>query len=233
MRSSFISAAILAFASAVIADPTAGFDPITAPFQDQNIPAGAPFDIVWDPSKDYTGTVTIQLLQGATPSTLSMGAVIKAGVQNSLGTYTWDVPTSLQSFATYGFTIIKDTNTTCFQYSFPFHITGLAGSSSYSASKSGPISTVTMHLSTGSNYVASTSTVSNTTTSYPTAKPTSNYTLSTTLASRTSASVTQASASATGTSSSAPAATSKSAAAAQIASGSLAMIGGFVLALAL
>ena len=154
-----------------------------------------------------------------------------AGVENSLGTYTWNVPTSLQSFATYGFKIIKDTNTTCFQYSFPFHITGLAGSSSYSASKSGPISTVTMHLSTGSNYVASTSTVSNTTISYPTAKPTSNYTLSTTLASRTSASVTQASASAT--SSSAPAVTSKSAAAAQIASGSLAMIGGFVLALAL
>jgi hypothetical protein len=77
MRSSFISAAILAFASVVIADPTAGFDPITAPFQDQNVPAGAPFDIVWDPSKDYTGTVTIQLLQGSTPSTLSLGPVIK------------------------------------------------------------------------------------------------------------------------------------------------------------
>jgi len=156
-----------------------------------------------------------------------------AGVENSAGTYTWNVPTSLQSFATYGFTIIKDTDTTCFQYSFPFHITGLAGSSSSgSASKSGPASTVTMHLSTGSNYVASTSTVSNTTTSYPTAKPTSNYTLATTLASQTSASNTQAS-STSATSSSATATTSKSAAAAQIASGSLAMIGGFVLALAL
>jgi len=85
MRTSFISAAILAFASAVIAaDPTPGFDPITAPFQDQNVPAGAPFDIVWDPSKDYTGTVTIQLLQGATTSTLSLGPVIKGEWQDSL-----------------------------------------------------------------------------------------------------------------------------------------------------
>jgi hypothetical protein len=78
MRSSFVSAAILAFASVVFAtNPTPGFDPITAPFQDQNVPAGQPFDIVWEPSKNYTGTVTIQLLQGATTSTLSAGDVIK------------------------------------------------------------------------------------------------------------------------------------------------------------
>jgi hypothetical protein len=155
-----------------------------------------------------------------------------AGIDSSAGTYTWDVPTSLQSFATYGFTIIQDTNTTCFQYSFPFHITGLSGGSSSGVSNSGPASTVTMHLSTGSNYVASTSTVSNSTTSYPTSKPTSkptsNITLSTTLASQTIASNTQASS----TGSASPTAT-KNAAVAQVATGSLAMIGGLVLALAL
>jgi hypothetical protein len=155
-----------------------------------------------------------------------------AGIDNSVGTYTWNVPTSLKSFATYGFTIIQDTNTTCFQYSFPFHITGLSGGSSSSVTNSGPASTVTMHLSTGSNYVASTSKALNSTTSYPTSKPTSkptsNITLSTTLASQTSASNTQASS----TSSPSPIAT-KNAAVAQVATGSLAMIGGLVLALAL
>lgn len=78
MRSSFISAAVLAFASAVFAtSPTPGFDPITSPYPDENVPAGKPFDIVWEPSKDYTGKVTIQLLQGATINTLSTGDVIK------------------------------------------------------------------------------------------------------------------------------------------------------------
>jgi hypothetical protein len=78
MRSSFVSAAVLAFASAVFATgPTAGFNPITSPFQDENVPAGKPFEIVWEPSKNYAGTVTIQLLQGATPSTLSAADVIK------------------------------------------------------------------------------------------------------------------------------------------------------------
>ncbi len=76
MRSSFISAAALAFASAVYAQ-TAGFDPITQPIMDENVPAGQPFNIVWEPSASYTGTVTIQLLQGATPSTLSKGAVVQ------------------------------------------------------------------------------------------------------------------------------------------------------------
>ncbi len=78
MRSSSISVAILAFASSVLAtSPTPGFDPITLPFPDENVPAGKPFDIVWEPSKNYTGTVTLQLLQGSTINTLSAGDVIK------------------------------------------------------------------------------------------------------------------------------------------------------------
>ena len=86
MRSSFISAAILAFASSAFATkPTPGFDPITLPFPDQNVPAGKPFDIVWSPTKDYTGTVTIQLLQGEKIGTLSAGAIIKGKTHRFLG----------------------------------------------------------------------------------------------------------------------------------------------------
>lgn len=244
MRSSFVSAAVLAFASAVFAtDPTPGFDSITSPFQDENIPAGKPFEIVWQPSNNYAGTVTIQLLQGATPSTLSAADVIKAGIDSAVGKYTWDVPTSLKYFATYGFTITADTNTTCFQYSFPFHVTGLSGSSSSAAVDSGITSTVTMHLSTGSNYVAIPTTFSNSTTSAPTYNYTqsSNVTLSSTIA-RTTAKTTATTAATTtttkatqtsATSSSAAPPPTTNAAVVQVATGSFALIGGLVLALAL
>ncbi|KAE9381577.1 hypothetical protein N431DRAFT_490919 [Stipitochalara longipes BDJ] len=238
MHSSFISAAILAFASTVFAsNPTSGFDAITLPFQGQNVPAGQPFDIVWAPSKDYSGTVTIQLLQGATPGTLSAGVIIKAGVDSTAGTYTWDVPSSLTYFATYGLSITQENNSTRFQYSCPFHITGLSGSSSYPVN-SGTISTVTMHLSTGSNYVASSTIASNSTSSFATPTPSSNVTLSHTI-SRTTASntpYTQASATSGSSSSSIstpPSSPTGNAAVAQVATGSLAMIGGLVLALAL
>ena len=74
MRYSFISAAVLALVSSVLAQ-TAGFDAITSPTQDQNIPAGSSFDIIWQPGT-VTGTITITVLQGATTSTLQAGAVI-------------------------------------------------------------------------------------------------------------------------------------------------------------
>jgi hypothetical protein len=75
MRYSFISAAILALSSSILAQ-TSGFDAISSPTLDQNVPAGTSLDIVWQPSTSYTGTVTITLLEGATPNTLSLGAVV-------------------------------------------------------------------------------------------------------------------------------------------------------------
>lgn len=227
MRSSFVSAAVLAFASMVYAQ-TPGFNPISSPYQDESIAAGQPFDIVWEPSKNYTGTVTIQLLQGATPSTLSTGDVVQAGVDGSAGTYTWNVPTSLPYFATYGFIMTLDSNTTIFQYSFPFHLTGLSSSSiSASGTTSGSTtSTVTMHLGTGTAYTSSTPT--NSTTSSFVSKQTSSASLSTSVSTKASTSSKTSSTSSSSTSSSTP-----NAAVAQVATGSLAMIGGFVLALAL
>lgn len=183
-------------------------------------------DIVWDPSANYSGTVTIQLLQGASPSTLSTGDVIKAGIDSSAGKYTWAVPTTLQYFATYGFTITADSNTTLFQYSFPFHVTGLSAAAVGSST-----STLTMHLSTGTAYTSSSTPAANSTTltsSSTSSKPTSNITLSTTIATKT-ASTGQTTSS---TSSSAPTSTTN-AAVAQVATGSLAMIGGLIIAFVL
>ena len=90
MRTSLISAAFLAFASAVFAQTaTDGFDAITSPAtQDQDIPAGAPFDILWQPGTYTTGTATITLLQGADPSTLQAGQ----NITSSYSCFTTKVP---------------------------------------------------------------------------------------------------------------------------------------------
>ena len=74
MQYSFLSAAILALVSSVVAQ-TAGFDAMTSPTQDQQIPAGSSFDILWQPGT-VTDAITITLLQGATAGTLQPGPVI-------------------------------------------------------------------------------------------------------------------------------------------------------------
>ncbi len=71
MRFSF--AAVLAFAaSALAADPTAGFNPITKPTEGEKVPAGSTYEIVWQPSATYPGAITIGLLGGDSPATLSV-----------------------------------------------------------------------------------------------------------------------------------------------------------------
>jgi len=250
MRFSTISA-VLALAASACAQ-TANFDAITSPTQDQTVAAGSTLDIVWEPSADHTGTVTITLLQGATPATLSLGDVVKAGIDSSVGTYSWTIPSDIGSFATYGFKLTLDSNATVFQYSFPFHITG--ASTSYSASGTGssttPLSTVTKTLSTGTAYTpsstytssanitsiiktasANSSTLSTVTAVKPTGNSTLSYVASTatvTTASGSTASKTAATITGTG-----PATATTNAAVANIASGSMALFGGLVLAFAL
>lgn len=71
----FTAAAVLAFASAVVAQ-TAGFDVFSKPTQGEEIPAGSNYEIEWQPSSDYTGTVTITLLGGIAPNKLDDIAVV-------------------------------------------------------------------------------------------------------------------------------------------------------------
>lgn len=59
----FTSAAILAFASLVFAQ-TDGFDAITQPAEHSTLNAGEDFEIVWEPTDAYKGTVTITLIGG-------------------------------------------------------------------------------------------------------------------------------------------------------------------------
>ncbi|KAG0650663.1 hypothetical protein D0Z07_2535 [Hyphodiscus hymeniophilus] len=258
MRHSFISAAFVALISSVSAQ-TAGFDAISAPTQDQNIPAGSSFDIIWEPN-GVTGTITIKLLQGATPSTLQVGPVVAASIDNTAGKYTYAVP-SVSSFATYGFEIVLDSTASeaspTFQYSNPFHIVGGSSSASSSASASSSVTssgmTTTVHLSTGPSY---TSTVTPTTTSVSsssiivstTALNTTSSVASTTttllLPSSVSNSTTLSTAAASFTSSPTPSSNistssppaitiAANAAMSNIASGGMAMVVGILLALAL
>lgn len=75
MQYTISAATLLALVSAAQAQ-TAGFDPITTPTKNEVVPACANYKINWQYLSTYPGTVTIQLLQGATPSTLQLGAVI-------------------------------------------------------------------------------------------------------------------------------------------------------------
>lgn len=75
MHFSFYAATCLALVSRVFAQ-TEGFDAITAPTKDQILTAGTTSTVTWDYNPQYAGTVTITLLQGATPETLQVGSSI-------------------------------------------------------------------------------------------------------------------------------------------------------------
>jgi len=159
---------------------------------------------------------------------LQTGPVIKTGVNNLDGKYSW-TPTD-NGFETYGIFIEHEQKKELNQSSHFFHIKGEAGSS-----------TTTIKLSTGPSYTStstssvpsSTETVVSTSSSdiaSTTALPTSNLTLSTTLTTpgQTGSPTTSGPASASSSAVQTP-----GAAVANLANGGLAVMGGLVLAFAL
>lgn len=75
MQFTISAATLLAIVSAANAQ-TAGFDAITAPAKDEVVPACSSYTLTWDYVSTYAGTVSIQLLEGATSTTLQLGPVI-------------------------------------------------------------------------------------------------------------------------------------------------------------
>lgn len=235
MRFSFTSATVLALFASVASCQF--FDNILTPTADENVPASQPYDITWE-SAGVKGTISISLLQGKTNITLQTGPVIKAGIDNLDGKFTW-TPTD-NGFATYGLIIQHEQNKTLSQYSHPFHIVATGGYTTTIKLSTGPsysVSTTTSSVPSSTVTVITTSTSANITSSYPTPIPTpafpspsSNITLATTLTStRNAGSPTGSSPSST----SSIAAVPTNAAVANIASGGLAMVGGLLLAFAL
>lgn len=67
----FTLATALAFVSATFAQ-TAGFNAISKPTEGEKVPAGSTYEIVWQPTAEYPGTVAIELLGGASPKDLDV-----------------------------------------------------------------------------------------------------------------------------------------------------------------
>ncbi|KAL2155075.1 hypothetical protein VTH82DRAFT_3751 [Thermothelomyces myriococcoides] len=119
----FSITALLALASAVVAQgPTGGFNAITNPKEGEEVPAGSTYEIVWLHNKAWPGDVTIALLGGSSPQTLTVVDTIAEGVDGATGTYSWDVPSSLGDLDTYGIMITLESDPSIFQYGFPFKI---------------------------------------------------------------------------------------------------------------
>ncbi|KAL7950629.1 Ser-Thr-rich glycosyl-phosphatidyl-inositol-anchored membrane family domain-containing protein [Trichoderma barbatum] len=136
MRFTLTASAFLALVSSAFAQ-TADFDPVFVPTDNQIIPAGAPFTVQWDaPAKYAAGTVTIELIGGATQATQQVLGTIATGIKNSQKSYTWNVDASLGTQAFYGLIIRLESNPSVFQYSNPFHI---KAGSVHSSTPAGPV----------------------------------------------------------------------------------------------
>ncbi|KAH6853474.1 Ser-Thr-rich glycosyl-phosphatidyl-inositol-anchored membrane family-domain-containing protein [Chaetomium sp. MPI-CAGE-AT-0009] len=128
----FSIASVFALATAVMAQ-TEGFNVITKPVKGEQVPAGSTYEIVWQPSAAHPGEITIGLLGGASPQTLSVVDTIATAVDGEAGTYSWSVPSTLGDLATYGIMITLESDKSVFQYGFPFQIVADGSGSSSSA----------------------------------------------------------------------------------------------------
>ncbi|RYP81288.1 hypothetical protein DL769_002017 [Monosporascus sp. CRB-8-3] len=120
MRSLAVVASSLAFAASVTAQ-VPGFAAMSAPAQDEVVPAGSTYTIKWG-AGTYTGNVKISLLGGTTPETLVPSGEIASGVKITDESYNWAVDCALGEQDTYGIQITSEGDPSTFQYSFPFHI---------------------------------------------------------------------------------------------------------------
>ncbi|KAG4441355.1 hypothetical protein IFR05_003169 [Cadophora sp. M221] len=144
---------------------TAGFATITVPALGQNVETPS-LDIIWEPSTEYPGSISLTLLTGSTPSTLEIGATIATGISQSSGKYRWNISPDLAQLATYGILLSLDSDPNVFQYSFPFHIdvSKLWGASTVASTQLSTPTTSTLTWSVGAGVsVASTVSASSST----------------------------------------------------------------------
>ncbi|KAI5838392.1 Ser-Thr-rich glycosyl-phosphatidyl-inositol-anchored membrane family-domain-containing protein [Morchella snyderi] len=141
MQFSTLVSIALSFAAVVCAQQKAGQNAFTHPLGG-TIDGSEPLILKWTPTT--TGTITIKLLKGPTTNILDID-IIATYIENS-GSYTWNIPQSLQDSGSmpegdkYGLKILDDATGT-YEYSPPFDISvpgstygGASGSSGSSAS---------------------------------------------------------------------------------------------------
>jgi len=146
----FSVATVLAFAAAVLAQ-TEGFNVITKPTQDEKVPAGATYEVTWQPGPEkYAGPITIALVGGATQQSLVTLDTLAKGYDGASGKYSWTVAKSLGDKAIYGIQIFWEQDARVFQYSFPFQISGGATGSASASASATPTGNSTIVSSTSS-----------------------------------------------------------------------------------
>ncbi|PSR97506.1 Ser-Thr-rich glycosyl-phosphatidyl-inositol-anchored membrane family-domain-containing protein [Coniella lustricola] len=165
MKFAFSAAAVLAFIGCAFAQATEGFDAITSPTNQEVLNAGNTYSITWDPTSSYNGqTVSIILLEGATQGTLVLGPTIAAGIDSAVGNFSWTVDSSVVGSALYGLKLQLDSNTSIFQYSFPFQIQGSTTVSTAQTSTSTTATTSSVSISAITSSLVPTTGVSSVTT---------------------------------------------------------------------
>ncbi|KAM7224555.1 Ser-Thr-rich glycosyl-phosphatidyl-inositol-anchored membrane family domain containing protein [Rhypophila decipiens] len=219
-------AALLALASSVLAQ-IEGFDVMTQPGENEVIPAGETYEIVWAPDADYADKpVSIILIGGPTQLNQSVIETLAKGIPSDAGSFTWKVDDSLGKDKVYGLQIILEEDPKIFQYSFPFAITPDEGHGDHSsAAPSSTPSTKTKSLTAKPS-------------DYPTATPSASSSFSSVyLPSNASSIITPSGTpTPTGSGSGVPSSTATSsttaqtAAATAFAANGLAVIGGFAMA---
>ena len=67
----FTAATVLALVGAAFAQ-TSGFDAMSKPTEGEEVTAGSTYDITWSYNSEFPGTVTLELMGGASSSTLNI-----------------------------------------------------------------------------------------------------------------------------------------------------------------
>ncbi|KAL4727854.1 hypothetical protein ACLX1H_004544 [Fusarium chlamydosporum] len=123
MKLASYTIAITTFIVRVLAQ-TADFDRIITPANLQSVPAGESFKISWEtPAKYSDEKISISLIGGPTQGTQQpIKTIATAGIDNDEEFYNWAVDSDLGGEQVYGLVFRSESNSTVFQYSFPFKI---------------------------------------------------------------------------------------------------------------
>ncbi|GLI80608.1 hypothetical protein PoHVEF18_008963 [Penicillium ochrochloron] len=201
MRTTFVTLAAALFAAVVSANSKA--NAFSNPAGGYSFTVGKATTLTWN--ADSGTTVTLRLQSGEV-STANSGTIIASGIAND-GSFTWSVPSNLPYEPDYTIEIIDDQDTSNYNFSPRFTVTGataVATSTSASSTSSTSTTTVSTTSTTTKTSTSTHSTPTTMTTASSTSASSSSAVSTTSQSTSTSASSTTAS-STTGSSTSAAA----------------------------
>jgi hypothetical protein len=141
---------VAALLAAVAVAQTNSENPTSTPATGEKVPGCKPYTLKWNPTTK--GTVSIEIISGASQGTLVPVGKVATGIANS-GSFVWTPEAALGANAVTGYKIYDDATGT-FQYSVPFSVDGSTCKgvvSTPSASKNGyPTSTPIIYSSSSS-----------------------------------------------------------------------------------